>query len=304
MLITAYCRPKEFKHLIDDALGFASNLYLFLDNSSGKESTETQRDIYECGEIAKMVAEEYPNVFVSRTSKNLGCYKAVTCALDWFFQHEDAGLILEDDLVVGSEIGSLAENLLSIQRNNFRIGSISFYRNYMYDLQVETKGKFVLSPFFSSWGWATWSDRWRLFRHNLLETHWTLRYMKYINKGGLDGLRNWADVERRLSRNDLDSWAYRWMITHWLEEMDSLIVPYNLVENIGFNQRATHTKSGKSNVIATMRQINPTNLPVVKIHPRTKMEILRAVYGVNQISTLARKFTRKLIKSLYVNHDR
>lgn len=40
----------------------------------------------------------------------------------------------------------------------------------------------------------------------------------------------------------VDSWAYRWLYSLWKERALSVVPEVNLVQNIGFDGQATHTK--------------------------------------------------------------
>src|SRR5699024_6685762 len=55
---------------------------------------------------------------------NLGCKQAVSGAIDWLFENEEMGIILEDDCLPDSSFFSFCEELLYKYKDNERIMSI------------------------------------------------------------------------------------------------------------------------------------------------------------------------------------
>ncbi|RZV99067.1 MAG: nucleotide-diphospho-sugar transferase, partial [Rhodobacteraceae bacterium] len=58
-------------------------------------------------------------------SDNLGCQKAVSGAVTWFFQHEAEGVILEDDIVVDPTFFPFAAQMLDRYRDTPDVMSIT-----------------------------------------------------------------------------------------------------------------------------------------------------------------------------------
>lgn len=55
--------------------------------------------------------------------KHLGCKRAVSEAIDWFFRHEDMGVILEDDCLPDQSFFEFCEVMLKHYARNDRIFS-------------------------------------------------------------------------------------------------------------------------------------------------------------------------------------
>ena len=58
-------------------------------------------------------------------TNNLGCKKAVSSAIEWFFEHEEEGIILEDDCVPDHSSFKFCNKLLKRYRDDRRIMAIS-----------------------------------------------------------------------------------------------------------------------------------------------------------------------------------
>ena len=170
--------------------------------------------------------------------ENLGCKKAVSSAITWFFDHEEEGIILEDDCLPNQSFFNFCEENLDEYRDNLSIWHISgssplnvcnFSESYYY------------SRYPWIWGWATWRSRWERYRieynnisiNDIIPTKSSLTISK----------RFWASVHRDLIEKDLDTWDYQWVFSIWYNDGYSVNPFKNMISNIGFNESATHTKN-------------------------------------------------------------
>src|SRR5680860_58582 len=58
-------------------------------------------------------------------NENLGCKIAVSSAVNWFFENEEEGIIIEDDCLPGVSFFEFCRELLEYYRNDNRIMMIS-----------------------------------------------------------------------------------------------------------------------------------------------------------------------------------
>ena len=61
-------------------------------------------------------------VFTNFSEENQGCKLAVTRGIDWFFDNEDEGIILEDDCLPNIYFYEFCKVLLEKYRNDNRFG--------------------------------------------------------------------------------------------------------------------------------------------------------------------------------------
>jgi hypothetical protein len=130
--------------------------------------------------------------------------------------------------------------LLIRYSHDLRVGSIlgsSFVPNEF--IQNREFG-YRTTDFVSSWGWATWSNRWDLFAFEL--DNWS-NYGKTLPKsvGGFFGRKKWRSIFESMQSGQFDAWDYRWQFTSWKHGWVNLVPNSNLVKNIGFTASATHT---------------------------------------------------------------
>lgn len=206
---------------------------------------------------------------------NLGCKQAVSSALDWFFEQEEMGIILEDDLVIDPSFFQFCTELLHKYKDDTRVATIS--GNNFQCGQPRGDASYYFSKFLQVWGFATWRRSWQLYQGDLvgIELPDMIPALKYYS-GGRDlfvramgdvflhcklnskyawrhpmALTNLAyqEIEARLGNRTSSSWAYPFLFSlMWHsfknhQEYLHIMPQVNLVKNIGFDQHSTHTKN-------------------------------------------------------------
>lgn len=171
---------------------------------------------------------------------NLGCKLAVSGAINWFFEHVEEGIVLEDDCLPDLTFFNFCSQLLSYHRNDERvmhIGGACF-------LPKPLESSYYYTKYTHIWGWATWRRSWakydssmeiwnRIDKHSFLaNTCETTRERKY-----------WSDTFQMVAENEFDTWDHQWTFAVWLNEGIAIAPTINLISNIGFSDNATHTKN-------------------------------------------------------------
>jgi len=173
--------------------------------------------------------------------QNLGCRRAVSSAIDWFFDQEEEGIVLEDDCLPSGDFFRFCGELLSRFRWDKRVMAVcgSCYTKSTFDM--EESYYFAYYP--DIWGWATWRRAWQLYDRDLS------RWPQFKKVGGLrpafDGNRwresawsTWFDLT---AAGELDTWDYQWIYTV-IEQGGLACYPArNLVSNLGHRADATNT---------------------------------------------------------------
>lgn len=286
VLLLGYQRPDYLRDLLSQLQSFEKiKLYISVDGYPSNHNKIKER-VIETGEIARSFANSNPNVKLNISTIHRGCYRGVSSAIDWFFSFEKAGLILEDDLAISGRLPEYTSDLLAKFELDYSVGSISFYRAAAYGNSIENAQKLYLSPFPTSWGWATWRDRWIQHRKQVLNGHVVLTLQKsFLRYGGYLGYRKWMHILTLIRRDKLDSWAYRWLFTHWLMSWGTIVAPINLIENKGFGENATHTMRGKSVPIEIASDFRLECGEVNEISKKMRKALLLEIYGVPEIRT-------------------
>lgn len=174
---------------------------------------------------------------------NLGCKKAVSTAINWFFDHVDRGIILEDDCLPDESFFVFCTDLLEKFKDDLRVGHISG-NNFLAE-KLKTKDSYYFSNIPHVWGWATWRRAWKNY-----DVHMK-RWPEVKNSGLFDTffLKNifqklyWNRIFQLCYENKIDTWDFQWVFCCLLYKQLSINPNLNLVKNLGFDERATHTKS-------------------------------------------------------------
>jgi len=168
--------------------------------------------------------------------KNLGCGKAVSEAITWFFEQEEKGIILEDDVLPSLSFFWFCEELLERYKDDMRIWHIGGC-NFQ-DGKIRGDGDYYFSSMNHVWGWASWADRWKYYDFELKNIN-DDRFIENYWKGS--ALRYWKRIFWRMKNKEIDTWDYQWTFTMWYHQGFAILPNVNMIKNIGFGQDATHT---------------------------------------------------------------
>lgn len=178
-------------------------------------------------------------------TKNLGCKKSVSEAINWFFEHEEKGIILEDDCLPNLNFFTFCEDLLDRYSADERISTITGnnFQNYKW----RGKASYYFSKFNHCWGWATWRRAWNYYQGDIKfwpkwchSEEWSIFMFDKVER------KYWQKIFDRVYAGEIDSWAYPWTASVWYKGGLTITPNTNLVSNIGFGDGATHNKSNKS----------------------------------------------------------
>lgn len=173
--------------------------------------------------------------------ENLGCGKAVSTAIDWFFENNEYGIILEDDILVDLTFFLFCENMLSYYIDDERIMMISglnianSWKTKYYD--------YIFANYGSVWGWATWKRAWKHYDFNL--SFWANEFerQQFIKMSflSIEEQNHRIHLYNELYTKKIDTWDYQWTVAKLRNNGLTIIPTVNLVKNIGFSLNATHT---------------------------------------------------------------
>jgi len=172
--------------------------------------------------------------------ENMGCGRAVQSGISWFFEHEEAGIILEDDCLPDATFFEFCGEMLRKYADDERIMHISGH-NPAPNACQNWAASYMYSKFSFVWGWATWRRAWRCYDNSFsnLERCWDT--IKNNLVGDETACRYLLDKFQRTRDGELDTWDYAWFYSILTEGGWCVNAASSLVENIGFDQTATHT---------------------------------------------------------------
>jgi hypothetical protein len=131
------------------------------------------------------------------------------------------------------------------------------------------ENSYTFSKYFSSWGWATWANRWKLFDSEMSE--WPNRRMTtFLRRWSESPMESvyWESVFESVYKRAQplsEAWDYAVQFTMWLNDMVAVRPSVNLVQNTGMGVGATHTRVDSPAVSG--REVRPMRWPLR--HPTT-----------------------------------
>ena len=204
----------------------------------------------EAGRVAKVreiaTAVDWPcELKTLFREKNLGCKSAVSGGISWFFEHEERGIVLEDDCLPHADFFTYCETLLERYETNERVSVIT--GNNFQDGRQINEASYYFSKYNHCWGWASWRRAWKNYQGDLPfipawfdSSEWQIIVPDPVER------RYWRKIFERVCAGKIDSWAYPWTASVWYKGGLTATPNVNLVSNIGFGPDSTHTASADS----------------------------------------------------------
>jgi hypothetical protein len=173
--------------------------------------------------------------------ENLGCRLAVSSAITWFFDHEEQGIILEDDCVPDASFFTYSDYLLNKYKDTqtvMHINGVNFQ-----DGHWRGTGSYYFSRICHVWGWASWRRAWDKYDINMEGMEEFFEHGLYKNiLTYKEGGEYWKNALTQVKNGLIDTWDYQWAFSVWKNNGLSLSPNFNLISNIGFDEHATHTR--------------------------------------------------------------
>lgn len=181
-------------------------------------------------------------LYTNFSHTNKGCKLAVSDAINWFFDNEDEGIILEDDCLPNPSFFSFCDNLLEFYRSDDRVAMIS--GNNFQRGMLRGSYSYYFSRIPHIWGWATWKRSWSYYQLSIsFWPSWKTSDCWIKTFPNNSERRYWQSIFDAVYDGRIDTWDYSWVASMLYNDLLSVMPNSNLVQNIGFDASATHTKS-------------------------------------------------------------
>lgn len=239
-LLISYSRPQGLeKLLLKCQKNLVSRIYIAIDGP------RNSRDVTNQIEIRKVIDTfilRFPEISIQTwfRESNLGVGVSVISALDWFFENEPVGHVLEDDLDPTDSFFSFSREALERFESDSNVWMISGTQilSHLESVKYSRESHYPMI-----WGWSSWRDRWLQMRHALLSE----KKFRLFGRGVCEN-NYWAVGGKRVLDGQVDTWdtalAGEFQINHKI----CLIPPINLVANLGNDDVAAHTSTDGSTV--------------------------------------------------------
>jgi hypothetical protein len=231
VLITAFLR----KHQIEDLVRIAfaqgvQNIYISLDGPRNREDELRQIEIIK---MIDALRREFPiKIDARRLNENVGAGAAVISGIDWLFEHESQGIVLEDDL--SPDPGFFLEADAFLRRNDVSNKVLMFSGTNFFSTSDEV---IELLRYPVVWGWATTRDKWATTRSLIFSPIAQLS----LSKLGTDFFY-WRVGKRRALKGQTQVWDVPLAGAMFSRGYYCALSPTNLITNTGNDEFASNTK--------------------------------------------------------------
>jgi hypothetical protein len=232
ILFLIYNRP-EYTQKVFDSIKKVKPEKLFVSADGPKENNEGDEKLCQnTRDILKQIDWEC-ELHTNFKEQNHGCRLGVSQGINWFFEHVEEGIILEDDCLPCESFYFYCEKLLKKYKNEEKIMMISG-SNPVTEIKLDSD--YFFSRFFHIWGWATWKRAWQKFDLEMKDWH-EHKNRKILDKIFSHNIDNKIFIEQMFDDaygNDKSSvWSLQWTYSCLINDGLVILPSHNLVSNIG-----------------------------------------------------------------------
>lgn len=239
VVLFAFNRPDALRRSLDalsaNELAPETDLHIRIDGPRGEQDIEKVAAVREVA----LKAEGFRSVEVVCSDFNRGLAASVIAGVEHVLESSETVVVVEDDLVTHPAFLTFLNAGLEKYGDIPEVFSVCGYTN-----DVRMPGDYAHDAYFgprsSSWGWATWKDRWQSVNWNPTPADLGKNALAFNRWGGSDCakmLRDWMEGKN-------SSWAIRFCYSQFLQGRVSLFPVESLVDaSIGFNGEGTHCRS-------------------------------------------------------------
>lgn len=244
IIVFGYNRPEHYQRTLEalskNRLAEESILYLYCDGAKEGVSADALEKIAAVRTIAheQHWAKE-THVIESETNKGLA--DSIISGVTDVVNRYGSVIVLEDDLVTSEYFLTYTNKSLDFYADRPTVFSIGGYqfplekmpipKDYPYDTYVSLRA--------SSWGWATWKDRWN-------RVDWSMDYLSdllkhpYEQEAWKRGGEDMLPMLIQHNKGEINSWAIRFCFAHFHEHAVSILPTHSYVSNIGCDGSGVH----------------------------------------------------------------
>ena len=241
ILLLAFNRPEPTRRIMETIRAARPpRLYVAADGPRAGRPGEAER----CAEVRAIATRvDWPcEVRTLFRESNLGCKRAVSGGISWFFEHEVEGVIIEDDVLTSPSFFAYCDEMLERYRDDRRVMHIS--ADYFPGGDLALPASYAFSRYVHIWGWASWRRAWGLYDVEMKSLPAFRATGLHAQIGGPRQQRAyWTKVFDAVHAGAIDTWDYQWQYCCLTNAGLAAVPTVNLARNIGFDRDATHTHS-------------------------------------------------------------
>ncbi len=236
ILILGFKRPENVLKIIEAIRPQAPGKVYFAVDGPRPEKTSDFLQVAKTQSAIESIDWEC-EVYTRFRETNLGLRRAIPDAVSWVLMNEDRLIVIEDDAIPGPQVLQFMSSQLSVFEEDDSIFHISGYNLVPVSEITNPDYKTRASRYPESYLWGSWSRAWKHYRDDLSGSQEFVKSSDLNYKEKLIWRLNFKMAELDL----INTWAYRWIYSIWINEGKCISPNRNLTKYVG-QVDGTHTK--------------------------------------------------------------
>ncbi len=250
IIVFGYNRAKHIELVLNSLKNNSHSsdtiLYIMLDGAKSENDiakvSDTRR-VVDC--FAESNKESFKEIHIVKANNNKGLANSIITGVTEIIEKYGKVIVLEDDLITAPEFIDYMNGALDYYQNR-NVWSISGYSFPFPSLLGRKQNVYGINRAMS-WGWATWSDRWK-------KVDWTVSdYEEFISDAEKTARFNNSGMDmtymlKQQMDGEIDSWAIRFCYSQFKYGMYTVCPKYTKIVNVGLDNSGIHSRSSILNL--------------------------------------------------------
>lgn len=247
IILFVYNRPvhteRTVKSLANNYLASDSDLYIYSDAPKGIEAEE---GVNQVRNFIKNI-KGFKSITIVEREINFGLVKSITEGVTEIVNRFGKVIVVEDDLITHKQFLEFLNAGLERYKNEPDVYEITGY-SHINDKNFINNGSAVENPSYflkitSTWGWATWDDKWRKFKEGLAGIEHLYNNGNLKRQFNYDNSYNYFRMVKNTQKGKVKSWGIVWYWNIFKQQGLTLYPYYSLVDQIGFDGTGQNAKN-------------------------------------------------------------
>jgi hypothetical protein len=281
---------KTIEALKNNVIARQTDLIIFSDAPKSKAHSES------VAEVRQYIHQinGFNSVSIIERETNFGLANSIIAGVTTVVNQYGTVIVLEDDLITSPYFLTFMNNGLEIYQNSREVASI---HGYIYPIDNLPEVFFIKGA--DCWGWATWKRAWDIFEADGNKLLTELYHKKRQKEADFNNNQGYTQMLKAQINGQNDSWAVRWYMSAFLNNMFTLYPSQSYVQNIGLDNSGTHcteTEIFSIELTKNSGQFKKVDIKEDKI-ARLKIEYFFKSIKPSLLSKIISKITITKIKS-------
>lgn len=255
VIVFAYNRVEHLKQTVEalanNDLADKTDLYIYVDKEEKNAGEDEKNKVIAVYKYVKNIRDLYnfKTVSIVLADTHQGLANSIIKGVSEVIKRHGRVIVLEDDLITAKSFLRFMNGALCYYSDNPKVWSISGYSLVLKSLRT-CKADVYACYRGSSWGWATWKNRWNTVDWNVSDYQQFMQnpqMQKQFNKGGSDMTK----LLQMQQNGQCNSWAIRFNYQQFKEKMISIVPVKSQIQNLGWDGTGTNCNRAILKIFST-----------------------------------------------------